>query len=553
MNDKTEKPPGRGARRDGPARTEGSSLYKGRAPAGRDRDKSAGDSPRRAAVARTSGDKPPDGSPQRDGSRRDGPWRARPERDARPGAGRTQSSPGGARSTGGDAVPVQGGRGKWAPGADTLANAARAVARIAFGGRTADDALTIFDSAKDRSAIRAITLGTVRWYIRLTAVLDQLLERPEKLVPELRALLATALHQIEYSRNPLHSTVDAAVDAARALNQDRTAGLVNGVLRRFTREKQQLLARADESLANRTAHPQWLVDEIQAAWPADLEAILEANNGHPPMVLRVDTSRGSVTDYIAELAAAGIEGKALPWSPAAVQLSQAAAVTALPGFAEGRVSVQDAAAQLAAPLLDAKPGMRVLDACAAPGGKTGHLLEHTPGLAEVVAVDIEERRFSRVRENLERLGRTATLVATDVSKPETWWDGRPFDRILVDAPCSSTGVIRRHPDIKLLRRPTDIATLAITQLAILDAGFRMLAPRGRLLYATCSVLPAENQEVVTEFLKKHRRARPVPATLAAEVPGARAAGPGVQLLPGAEAGTDGFHYACVEKTTDGSS
>jgi 16S rRNA (cytosine967-C5)-methyltransferase len=443
-------------------------------------------------------------------------------------------------------------RGRWAPGAETLANAARAVARISFGGRTADDALSPFDAAKDRSAVRAITLGTVRWYLRLTAVLDQLLERPEKLVPEVRALLATALHQIEYSRNPLHSTVDAAVDAARVLRQERTAGLVNGVLRRYTREKEALLASADESLAARTAHPQWLVDEIQAAWPEQFESILEANNGHPPMVLRVDLSRGSVPDYIAELAAAGITGIALPWAPSAVRLAEAAAVTALPGFSEGRVSVQDAAAQLAAPLLDAKPGMRVLDACAAPGGKTGHLLEHTSGLAEVVAVDIEEHRFGRIRENLERLGRKATLVVGDVRKPDEWWDRRPFQRILVDAPCSSTGVIRRHPDIKLLRRPTDIAALAQTQLAILDSCFRMLAGGGRLIYATCSVLPAENRDVLSAFLEKHRRARAFPATLATAVPGAQISGDGVQLLPGTEAGTDGFHYACVEKTTDGS-
>jgi 16S rRNA (cytosine967-C5)-methyltransferase len=443
-------------------------------------------------------------------------------------------------------------RGRWAPGAETLANAARAVARISFGGRTADDALSPFDAAKDRSAVRAITLGTVRWYLRLTAVLDQLLERPEKLVPEVRALLATALHQIEYSRNPLHSTVDAAVDAARVLRQERTAGLVNGVLRRYTREKEALLASADESLAARTAHPQWLVDEIQAAWPEQFQSILEANNGHPPMVLRVDLSRGSVPDYIAELAAAGITGIALPWAPSAVRLAEAAAVTALPGFSEGRVSVQDAAAQLAAPLLDAKPGMRVLDACAAPGGKTGHLLEHTSGLAEVVAVDIEEHRFGRIRENLERLGRKATLVVGDVRKPDEWWDRRPFQRILVDAPCSSTGVIRRHPDIKLLRRPTDIAALAQTQLAILDSCFRMLAGGGRLIYATCSVLPAENRDVLSAFLEKHRRARAFPATLATAVPGAQISGDGVQLLPGTEAGTDGFHYACVEKTTDGS-
>jgi 16S rRNA (cytosine967-C5)-methyltransferase len=441
-------------------------------------------------------------------------------------------------------------RSRWAPGAETLANAARAMSRITFDGRSADDALSPFDSAKDRSAVRAITLGTTRWYLRVTAVLDLLLERPEKLSKEIRALLATALHQIEYSRNPLHATVDAAVDAARVLKQDRAAGLVNGVLRRFTREKTELLKQVDESLAVRTAHPQWLVDEIQAAWPARVESVLNANNGHPPMVLRVDLSRSSVSDYLAELAKAGVEAKAIPWVPSGIELAQAVTVSDLPGFAEGRVSIQDAAAQLAAPLLDAKAGMRVLDACAAPGGKTGHLLEHTPDLAELVAVDIEERRFGRVRENLERLGRTATLVAADVSRPGDWWDGKPFDRILVDAPCSSTGVIRRHPDIKLLRRPTDIAALTATQRAILEACFGMLAAGGRLIYATCSVLPAENEAVMAQFLDAHRRdAQGVPATLAAQVPGAEVMQNGVQLLPGAEAGTDGFHYACVEKTT----
>ena len=422
--------------------------------------------------------------------------------------------------------------------------------RITFDGRSADDALSPFDTAKDRSAVRAITLGTTRWYLRVTAVLDLLLERPEKLSTEVRALLATALHQIEYSRNPPHATVDAAVDAVRVLQQERAAGLVNGVLRRFIREKAELLKRVDESLAVRTAHPQWLVDEIQAAWPWRAESILMANNGHPPMVLRVDLSRTSVADVIAELAKTGVEAKAIPWAASAIELAQAASVSDLPGFAEGKISVQDAAAQLAAPLLDAKPGMRVLDACAAPGGKTGHLLEHTPGLAEVVAVDIEERRFGRVRENLERLGRTATLIAADVSKPQDWWDRKPFDRILIDAPCSSTGVIRRHPDIKILRRPTDIAALAGTQRAILEACFSMLAPGGRLIYATCSVLPAENQAVLAGFLENHRHnARGIPATLAAQVPGAEVTQNGVQLLPGSEAGTDGFHYACVEKTT----
>jgi 16S rRNA (cytosine967-C5)-methyltransferase len=446
--------------------------------------------------------------------------------------------------------PAKSSRSRWAPGAETLANAARAMSRITFDGRSADDALSPFDAAKDRAAVRAITLGTTRWYLRLTAVLDLLLERPEKLSTEVRVLLATALHQIEYSRNPVHATVDAAVDAIRVLQQERAAGLVNGVLRRFIREKTELLARVDESLASRTAHPQWLVDAIQAAWPYRAQSILTANNGHPPMVLRVDPSRTSVADVIAELATAGVEAKAIPWAESAIELAQAVSVSDLPGFAEGKLSVQDAAAQLAAPLLEAEPGMRVLDACAAPGGKTGHILQLTPGLAEVVAVDIEEHRFGRVRENLERLGQKATLVAADVSRPDGWWNGKPFDRILVDAPCSSTGVIRRHPDIKILRRPTDLATLAVTQRAILEACFRMLAPGGRLIYATCSVLPAENTAVLSDFLGKHRRnAKSVPATLAAQVPGAELTPHGVQLLPGAEAGTDGFHYACVEKTT----
>jgi 16S rRNA (cytosine967-C5)-methyltransferase len=194
--------------------------------------------------------------------------------------------------------------------------------------------------------------------------------------------------------------------------------------------------------------------------------------------------------------------------------------------------------------------MRVLDACAAPGGKTSHLLELIPNL-DLLAVDVDERRIRRVQENLDRLSRKATLVVADVRTPDAFWDRRPFDRILVDAPCSSTGVIRRHPDIKLLRRPTDIPTLAATQLEILQATFRMLAPGGRLIYSTCSVVPEENEGVLADFLRKERKARVVPVPLAAEVPGALARAVGVQLLPGTAAGTDGFHYACVEKTTDG--
>jgi 16S rRNA (cytosine967-C5)-methyltransferase len=443
------------------------------------------------------------------------------------------------------------GKGRWAPGAEALASAARAVARIALGGRSAEDALAPFESSSDRAAIRAITLGTVRWYLRLAPAIEPLLERPERLAPEVRALLAVAAHQIEYSRNPAHSTVDAAVDGARILKQERAAGLVNAVLRRFAREKEPLLAKVDSDLASRVAHPRWLVDQLRAAWPEHFERVLEANNAHPPMVLRVDLNRVSVADYIAQLAAAGVIGHAIAWAPAAVRLEQPVPVSLLPGFNEGRVSVQDAGAQLAAPLLECHAGMRVLDACAAPGGKTSHLLELAPELSELIAVDIDARRLRRVQENLERLRRSATLSVADIREPQAFWDRRPFDRILLDAPCSSTGVIRRHPDIKLLRRPEDIPTLAETQRALLAACFRMLAPGGRLLYSTCSVLPPENEGVLADFLRRERRARLVPVTLASQVPGSVAQPLGVQLLPGAEAGTDGFHYACVEKTTDG--
>jgi 16S rRNA (cytosine967-C5)-methyltransferase len=235
-----------------------------------------------------------------------------------------------------------------------------------------------------------------------------------------------------------------------------------------------------------------------------------------------------------------------------VRLDRPVAVSLLPGFREGIVSVQDAGAQLAAKLLDAQPAMRVLDACAAPGGKTGHLLEHTPDLAELVAIDIDEDRVTRIRENLERLGRQAQIQIADVSAPGGFWDRRPFDRILVDAPCSSTGVIRRHPDIKLLRRASDIPAFVTVQDRILRAAFNMLAPGGRLVYCTCSVLPVENEEVVERLLAAEPLARVAAMPPAgALAPGALDRKIGIQLIPGSQAGTDGFYYACLEKTTAG--
>jgi len=324
------------------------------------------------------------------------------------------------------------------------------------------------------------------------------------------------------------------------------------VLRRFVAEGAARLRLTDADLAARTAHPRWLVDALQRSWPDHTPMILDGGNQPPPLILRVDLTRSSVPRYLEELARAGLAGRPLPWAPAAVALEHPVAVAQLPGFREGFVSVQDAGAQLAAVLLGAKPGMRVLDACAAPGGKLGHLLEHTAGLGELVALDIDAARSVRIRENLERLSRRATLLVGDVREPKAFWDGRPFDRILIDAPCSGSGVIRRHPDIKLLRRSDDVARFSRLQLEILRAAWSMLAPGGRLLYATCSVLPAENEEVIVRLLESEGGARPAPATGAVDLaPGAEERVVGVQLLPGAQAGTDGFYYACLEKTAAG--
>jgi 16S rRNA (cytosine967-C5)-methyltransferase len=439
-----------------------------------------------------------------------------------------------------------------APGAMALAQAARALAAVTAVGQSAEKALAVFQSSADRAAIRAITLGSLRWYLRLAPALELLIDRPGSVTPDIRALLVAAAHQIEYSRNAPELTVHLAVDGARILGRQAVTGLVNAVLRRFVRERGALFARIDADLAGRTAYPAWLVQALGDSWPHDAQMILEAGNRHPPLVLRVDLSRSSVPQYLAELARIGSGARALPWARAAVELERAVAVAALPGFKEGMVSVQDAGAQLAAVLLDARPGMRVLDACAAPGGKTCHLLEHTADLRELVAVDIDAARSERIRENLQRLSRTASLIVADIRHPEGFWDGRPFDRILVDAPCSSTGVIRRHPDIKLLRRSDDIASMARVQLEILRACFGMLRPNGRLLYSTCSVLPAENEVVIERFLASENQARPAPLPQTTDLPpGARPRVVGVQLLPGAEAGTDGFYYACLEKIPTG--
>ncbi|MFO0512444.1 MAG: 16S rRNA (cytosine(967)-C(5))-methyltransferase RsmB [Gammaproteobacteria bacterium] len=444
--------------------------------------------------------------------------------------------------------------GPFAPGASTLAAAARAVSSVVHDGRSADVALAEAETRPDRAAVRAITLGTLRWYLRLAPAVAGLVARPpDDLAPPLRALLVTAAHQIEHSRGAPEVSVHLAVDAARALGLERATGLVNAVLRRFVRERATIFGGLDRDLAVRSAQPAWLAAAVQAAWPEHAAAVLEASNAHPPFVLRVAGDRDA---YLAELAAAGHEARAVPWAPEAVVLAVSVPVTALPGFREGRVSVQDAGAQLAARLLDVQPGQRVLDACAAPGGKTAHLLQRSVPPADLLAVDVDGARLSMVastlelivldRVVLERSGISARLRVTDLAVPGALGDEPLFDRILVDAPCSSTGVIRRHPDIKLLRRAEDIDAFARTQARLLENCFARLAPGGRLVYATCSLLPAENEAVVSAFLAREPAAEVLPWPQGVALPpGALRLPVGVQLLPGAEAGTDGFYYACL--------
>ena len=416
---------------------------------------------------------------------------------------------------------------------------------VVGGECNVEEALARQASGAQRAAIQAVSFGTLRWYLRLAPAVLPLLSRPEPQTDlKLRTLLVTAVHQLEYSTHPHGTTVAAAVDAARLLRLEHAAGLINAILRRYLKERAARLASVDQVLAARSAHPAWLVERLKAAWPDDLETILHANNEHPPLSLRVDVARVSIADYLEQLKAAGLSAQGVPEVATAVRLESAAPLAEIPGFAEGCVSVQDSSAQLAAEFLAPLAGERVLDACAAPGGKTGALLERAGGTIELTAIDNDEKRLARVAENLERLGRQARLVHADLGGDKGWWDGRGFDAILLDAPCSGTGVIRRHPDIKLQRRAADIPKFVQQQLRLLEGCAALLSPRGRLLYVTCSVLPEENTGVIQEFLARHKgyRERAIPRATALGPPLRRCA-QGWQLLPGA--GGDGFYYACL--------
>ncbi len=419
--------------------------------------------------------------------------------------------------------------------------AADVVARV-LAGRTLDQELADLWRANTRltgaprALVQDLCYGVLRHLGAIDAMLAPLLNKPLR-DERLRHLLRVALYQLEHTRAAPHAVVDHAVAACVQMRLAPAKGLVNAVLRSFLRRTAELRAVGLQSDIGRYSYPQWWVEKIRTQHPESFADVLEAGNRHAPMTLRLNTRRATREAYLARLADAGIAASALETH--AIVLDKPMPVEKLPGFTEGLVSVQDASAQHAAPLLAASNGMRVLDACAAPGGKTAHLLE----LADIdlTAVDDRAERLTRVNSNLERLGLAAKTLCGDARDPAAWWDGVPFDCILADVPCSGSGVTRRHPDIKWLRRPSDIAKFAQTQEDIIEALWRLLAAGGKFLYVTCSVFREENHHQVARFLERHpdaRQQRFPPTDFALELAG--------QILP--DARHDGFYYALLHKT-----
>lgn len=413
--------------------------------------------------------------------------------------------------------------------------AAAAVASVAEGTSLAEALpralATLGVGSGQRAALQDTIYGTLRWGTRLDVMLGRLLTQPHT-APALRALLLVGLYRLFYSRLPAHTAVNLLVEAAPHSRR----GFVNAVLRNALRRREELEAFADAIPATRLSYPQWWVDAVTAAHGTEAETTLAAGNQHPPFTLRVNCRRIGVIDYLSRLEAVGIVARHLGGE--AIRLESAMPVDDLPGFADGLVSVQDWAAQWSADLLDVRPGQRVLDACTAPGGKAAHLAERHE--LELLAVERDAERLQRARGTFSRLGLDIPTRCADAARPDTWWDTRRFDRILADLPCSGSGVVRRHPDIKWLRQPADIASLAAQQRQILDALWPLLAPGGRLLMVTCSIFPEENRQQAQDFVRRHTDARPVTLDHPALSDG--------QALPSTD--HDGFFYAAFHKMPD---
>ncbi len=405
-----------------------------------------------------------------------------------------------------------------------------------------DEILPGISKKQDRAFVQALCFGTLRWYFRLDFILTKLLKYPLKSkYKDIYILALLGLFQLGFTRVKPHAAVGETV--AAVAKKTWAKPLLNGLLRSYQRQEKSLNNFVEKDPTAKTAHPPWLVTKISEDWPDQFEHIFQENNRQPPMSLRVNQTRLNRETYLERLKANGIEATPLEFCASGLYLNTPIDVEALPGFADGMVSVQDGAAQQAAVLLDPKPGHRVLDVCAAPGGKTLHIAELCPNLADLIAIDINPTRLDRIRSNLDRSGAKAKLLAADASDPSTWWDDRLFDRILLDAPCSATGVIRRHPDIKLLRRPEDITAVVCLQQKLLEAVWLMLAQGGILVYSTCSILRQENEPQILRFLDAHDDAKELPIV----APWGIASRYGRQILPG-DANMDGFYYARLTKT-----
>jgi 16S rRNA (cytosine967-C5)-methyltransferase len=418
--------------------------------------------------------------------------------------------------------------------------AAQTLVRVLDGGQSLTSALehtlSTLENPQEKAFVQAVCYGVCRYYHRLQFLLFQLLDKPIKDV-EIYALALIGLYQLAFMRVKTHAAVSETVDATPK-KKSWAKNLINALLRRYLREQEQLKKLANENPVALYSHPKWLISRIENDWYEKAPQIFQAANEPPPMVLRVNALQTTREKYLQQLSDLDIEAQAVENCPSAIRLVKPVGVTALPNFENGMVSVQDTAAQFAAGLLELEAGQHVLDLCAAPAGKTAHILELQNDL-ECVAVDIDATRMLRVETNLQRLNLSAQLIVGDATQPQTWWDGKQFDRILVDAPCSALGVIRRHPDIKLLRRAEDLTALPTLQAQILTAAWTMLKEGGLLVYATCSILKAENEDQIAQFLASTLNAQEISFE---ENPAKH----GWQILTG-ENGCDGFYYARLRK------
>jgi 16S rRNA (cytosine967-C5)-methyltransferase len=403
----------------------------------------------------------------------------------------------------------------------------------------------IFSVEPERYAfVQELVYGTLRWFYQLDDVLKIVLKKtPRAKDNNIYYLLLIGLYQLFYIDKPDYATVKETVSELTGLDRLWAKGLVNAILRRVLREKELFVTKVNEPLHLTMSHPKWLVDKLQHDWEkTEVEKILTANNQHPPFWLRFNQSKVSIEQYQNLLEKDQLGFQLLSIDYPAIHLDKPIAVEKIPGFTQGLVSVQDAAAQCAAILLEVQKGDKVLDACAAPGGKTSHILEKYPDILSLLAMDISAQRLEQIESNFTRLNLHASLLVADAIAIDDWWDGQHFDRILLDAPCSATGVIRRHPDIKLLRQKKDIKQLVKTQQAILESMWSILKPGGVLLYATCSILRDENERQIARFMQNHNDAK----EQFIQLPWGRAVQYGWQIFPG-EAQLDGFYYAKIKK------